>query len=189
MLALIAVSIFVAARMKPHREPLSDEGPHAPINKRPQAIFLGLLVAACVYTIYDAWHLQFLGKVFPISVAVVTLALLAATVMFFSLKRPNYVFFDSERQWGNEDKPVHSDLHFQVWILALLAAIGIFGYMLGIFVYITAFLRVKAGSRWHWAMVGALGAVTVLSIFGHFLALDYPKGLLQGVTELPWPLN
>ena len=155
-------------RMKPHREPLSDEGPHAPINKRPQAIFLGLLVAACVYTIYDAWHLQFLGKVFPISVAVVTLALLAATVMFFSLKRPNYVFFDSERQWGDEDKPVHSDLHFQVWILALLAAIGIFGYMLGIFVYITAFLRVKAGSRWHWAMVGALGAVAVLSIFGHF---------------------
>jgi hypothetical protein len=38
-------------------------------------------------------------------------------------------------------------------------------------------------------MVGALGAVTVLSIFGHFLALDYPKGLLQGLTELPWPLN
>ena len=84
---------------------------------------------------------------------------------------------------------LHSDLHFQVWILALLAAIGIFGYMLGIFVYITAFLRVKAGSRWHWAMVGALGVVTVLSIFGHFLALDYPKGLLQGITELPWPLN
>jgi putative tricarboxylic transport membrane protein len=189
MLALIAVSIFVAARMKPHREPLSDEGPHAPVNKSPQAIFLALLAAACVYTIYDAWHLQFLGKVFPISVAVVTLALLAATVVFFSLNRPNYVFFDSERQWGDEDKPVHSDLHFQAWIVALLAAIGVFGYMLGIFVYITAFLRVKAGSRWHWAMVGALGAVTVLSIFGHFLALDYPKGLLQGVTELPWPLN
>jgi putative tricarboxylic transport membrane protein len=178
MLALIAVSVFVAARMKPHREPLSHEGPYAPVNKTPQAIFLGLLAAACVYTIYDAWHLQFLGKVFPISVALVTLALLAAAVVFFSFNRPNYVFFDSEREWGDEDKPVHSDLHFQAWILALLAAIGVFGYMLGIFVYITAFLRVKAGSRWHWAMVGALGAVTVLSIFGHFLALDYPKGLL-----------
>jgi putative tricarboxylic transport membrane protein len=189
MLALIAVSVFVAARMKPHREPLSDEGPYAPVNKTPQAIFLGLLAAACVYTIYDAWHLAFLGKVFPISVALVTLALLAAVVVFFSFNRPNYVFFDSEREWGDEDKPVHSDLHFQGWILALLAVIGVFGYMLGIFVYITAFLRVKAGSRWHWAMVGALGAVTVLSIFGHFLVLDYPKGLLQALTELPWPFN
>jgi hypothetical protein len=189
MLALIAVSVFVAARMKPHREPLSGEGPFAPVNKTPQAIFLGLLAAACVYAIYDAWHLQFLGKVFPISVALVTLGLLAAAAVFFSFNRPNYVFFDSEREWGDEDKPAHSDLHFQAWILALLAAIGVFGYMLGIFVYITAFLRVKAGSRWHWAMVGALGAVTVLSIFGHFLALDYPKGLLQALTELPWPFN
>src|SRR5687768_3790432 len=77
MLALIAVSVFVAARMKPHREPLSDKGPYAPVNKTPQAIFLGLLAAACVYTIYDVWHLGFLGKVFPMSVALVTLALLA----------------------------------------------------------------------------------------------------------------
>ena len=189
ILALIVVSVIVAARMKPHRDPLTPEGPHAPVNKTPQAIFLGLLAAACVYTIYDAWHLEFLGKVFPISVALVTLALLAAAAVFFSLNRPNYVFFDSEREWGDKDKPVHSDFHFQGWILALLAAIGVFGYMLGIFVYITAFLRVKAGSRWHWAMVGALGAVAVLSTFGYFLALDYPRGLLQTVAELPWPLN
>ena len=189
ILALIVVSVIVAARMKPHRDPLTPEGPHAPVNKTPQAIFLGLLAAACLYTIYDAWHLEFLGKVFPISVALVTLALLAAAAVFFSLNRPNYVFFDSEREWGDKDKPVHSDFHFQGWILALLAAIGVFGYMLGIFVYITAFLRVKAGSRWHWAMVGALGAVAVLSTFGYFLALDYPRGLLQTVAELPWPLN
>jgi hypothetical protein len=189
MLALIAISVFLAARMKPHREPLTVEGPHAPLNKTPQAIFLGLLVAACLYTIYDAWHLEFLGKVFPISVAVITLALLAAAVGFFALNRPNYVFFDSEREWGDADRPVHSDLHFQGWVLGLLAAIGVFGYMPGILVYITAFLRVKAGVRWHWAMVSALGAVTGLGTFGYFLALDYPKGLLQSVVELPWPLN
>jgi len=189
ILALIVVSVIVAARMKPHRDPLTPEGPHAPVNKTPQAFFLGLLAAACLYTIYDAWHLEFLGNVFPISVALVTLALLAAAAVFFSLNRPNYVFFDSEREWGDKDKPVHSDFHFQGWILALLAAIGVFGYMLGIFVYITAFLRVKAGSKWNWAMVGALGAVAVLSTFGYFLALDYPRGLLQTVVELPWPLN
>jgi TctA family transporter len=189
MLALIAISVFLAARMKPHRDPLTAEGPHAPVNKTPQAIFMGLLIAGCLYTIYDVWRLEFLGKVFPISVALITLALLAAAVVFFSLNRPNYVFFDSEREWGAEDKPVHSDLHFQAWILALLAAIAVFGYMLGIFVYITTFLRVKAGSRWHWAAVGALGAVAVLSTFGYFLALDYPKGLLQSFVELPWPFN
>ena len=189
MLALIVVSIVFAARMKPHREPLTAEGPHAPVNKKPQAIFLGLLVACCLYVIYDAWHLAFLGKVFPIPVALITLALLAATAVQLGRNQPNYVFFDSEREWGSDDRPVRGDLYFQGWILALLAAIAAFGFILGIFVYVTTFLRVKAGSRWHWAIVGALGAVALLSLIGHLLVLDYPKGLLQSVAELPWPLD
>ena len=189
MLALTAVSVYLAARMTPHRPALTAEGAHAPVNKTPQALFMGLLTAGCLYTIYDAWHLQFLGKVFPISVALVTLGLLVAAAAFFRLNRPNYMFFDSEREWGDEDKPVYSDLHFQGWILALLAAIGVFGYMLGIFVYITTFLMVKAGVRWHNAMLGALGAVAVLCTFGYFLALDFPNGLLQSIADMPWPFD
>ncbi len=189
MLALIAVSIFFAARMKPHRELLTAESPHAPVNKTPQAIFLGVIAASVLYVIYDVWHLAFLGQVFPMSVALITLALLAAAAVLLGSKRPNYVFFDSEREWGGEDRPVRSDLHFQGWILALLAAIAALGFILGIFVYITAFLRVKAGSKWHWAIVGAVGAIAVLSVIGYFLVVDYPRGLLQAVIELPWPLD
>jgi hypothetical protein len=189
MLALIAVSVFLAARMKPHREPLTMEGPYAPVNRKPQSIFLGVLAACVLYVIYDVWQLAFLGKVFPMSVAIITLALLAATAVLFLRKRPNYAFYDSEREWSGEDKPLRSDLHFQGWMLALLAAIGALGFILGIFVYITAFLRVKAGVKWHWAIAGALGAISVLSLFGHLFVLDYPRGLLQSVTELPWPLD
>ena len=189
ILALIAVSVFFAARMKPHREPLTAEGPYAPVNKRPQAIFLGVLAASCLYVLYDVWNLAFLGKVFPISVALITLTLLAAATVLMSSKRPNYVLFDSEREWGREDRPVRSDLHFQGWMLALLAAIAALGFILGIFVYITAFLRVKAGVRWRWAIAGALGAIALLSSLGYFLVLYYPRGLLQGLFELPWPFN
>lgn len=189
MLALIAVSLFLAARMKPHREPLTADGPHAPVNRTPQAIFLGVITACVLYVIYEVSQLAFLGQVFPMSVALITLALLVALAVTFRGKRPSYVFFDSERVPPGEGKPVHSDLYFQGWMLALLAAIAAFGFILGIFVYITAFLRMKAGSKWHWAMVGALGAIVVLSMLAHFLVLDYPQGLLQYVVELPWPLN
>jgi hypothetical protein len=133
--------------------------------------------------------LVFLGKVFPVAVALITLALLAVAIVLFSLKRPNYVFFDSEREWTSEDKPVHSDLHFQAWILILLALTAAFGFILGVLTYITMFLKLKAQARWHTALLGALGAVAVLSAFGHLLALEYPRGLLQTVTTLPWPLD
>jgi TctA family transporter len=189
MLVLIAISIFLAARMKPLREPLTTEGPHAPTNKKPQAIFLGALTACVLYVIYDVWHLAFLGKVFPVAVAIVTLALLAATAILFRVGHPNYVFFDSERESSGEEKPLRSDLHYQGWILALLATVAAFGFILGIFVYITAFLRVKANTTWQWALVSGLGAIAVLSLFGHLFVLDYPRGLLQQFLELPWPLD
>jgi putative tricarboxylic transport membrane protein len=189
MLALIAVSIFLAIRMKPHREALSADGPHAPANKVPQAVFLGLLIACIVYAMFDMSHLAFLGQVFPMSVAVITLALLVAIAVVFLAKRPNYAFFDAEHLAPGDAEPAHSNLHVQLWILALLAAIGAFGFVLGVFVYIVAFLRIKAGSKWIGAIAGALGAVAVLSAFGHFMVLDYPRGLLQSLVELPWPFD
>lgn len=189
MLALIAVSVYLAVRMKPQRDPLTDTGPHAPVDKTPQAVFLGLLVAGCAYAIYDTWDLNFLGKVFPVSVGLITLTLLVATVVLFGRKRPDYVFFDSEREWSGETRPVHSNLYFQGWILALLAAIALLGFILGIFIYIAAFLIMKAGVRWPRAVAGALAAVAVMSLFGHLFVLEYPTGLLQSVVELPWPLN
>jgi len=189
MLVLIVISIFLAARMKGRREPPPAESAHTPANKTPQALFLGLLIAASLYVLYDAWQLSFLGKVFPVTVALITLALLVATVALFNRKRPDYVFFDSEHESSGDNRPVHSDLHFQGWVLALLAAIGLFGFILGLFAYITTFLRVIAGVRWYKALAGALGAVAVMSTFGHFLVLEYPTGLLQYLFELPWPLN
>ena len=71
-------------------------------------------------------------------------------------------------------------------MLALTAA---FGFILGAFAYITTFLKLKAHARWHSALLGALGLIAVLSAFGHLLALEYPRGLLQVVTTMPWPLD
>ena len=189
ILALIAVSVYLAIRMKAQRDPLTATGPHAPVNKMPQAVFLGLLIAICLYVIYDTWHLQFLGKVFPLTVTLITLGLLVAAMLLFSRQRPDYVFFDSERDWSSEERPAHGDLHFQGWILALLMAISLVGFIPGIFIYIAAFLRVKAGVRWHRAIAGALAAIAVMSIFGHFFLLQYPAGLLQSVADMPWPLD
>lgn len=189
MIGLIAISIFLAARMKRNRELPSATGAHASTGKTPQAVFLGLLIASTLYVLYDTWSISFLGKVFPVAVGFITLALLIATVILFNRKRPDFVFFDSEHEWSGENRPVHSDLYFQGWIMALLVAIGLFGFILGIFAYIVAFLRMKAGVSWHKSLAGALGAVAVMSLFGHFLVLEYPTGLMQYLFELPWPLN
>jgi TctA family transporter len=189
MIGLIVLSVFLAARMKPHREPLTAGGAHAPIDRTPQTIFLAVVAGYVLYAMYDISELAFLGKVFPMSVAVVTLVMLLAIAVIFFRSRPNYALYDSERELTGADKPVVSDLRVQAWILALLAAIGVLGFVLGIFAYITLFLRLKGGVKWSGAMLGALGAIAVLSTLGYYLVLDYPRGLLQYLFDLPWPLN
>jgi hypothetical protein len=74
-------------------------------------------------------------------------------------------------------------------MLGLIGAIAVVGFVLGVFLYLCAFLRIKARVRWIPAVLGASGAIAVLSLLSHLLVFDYPAGLLQQLVELPWPLN
>ena len=190
MIALIIASVVLAVRMKPHRAPLTADGPYAPVNPGPERIFLGVMVALVGYVIYESSRLTFLASVFPMSVALITLALLFAVgAVYFVKKQPSYVFYDSERALESHDRPVHSDLHFQAWMLGMLGAIGLLGFLPGIFAFITVFLKVKAKVAWHSAALAASGAIALFTFLSYLLVLDYPRGILQRLVELPWPLN
>lgn len=190
LLGLIVISVIVSVRMKLHRPPLTEDGPHTHRRRWPQMTFLAAVAAYIAYAIYDVSHLTFLAKVFPITVAVATLALMAAVgTVFLTRDRPSYVFYDREHGWAEDEKPTRSELYFQAWILGFLGAVAVFGFVLGIFAYITVFLKTRGGMAWHWAALAASGAVVVLSVLSHFLVLDYPGGLLQALVHMPWPFN
>jgi TctA family transporter len=189
MIALIIVSIILAVRFKRARTPLTREGPHGVVGRAPQLIFLGLILACVLYIIYEMTQLTFLARVFPLSVALITLVLLLATLAFSLRNKPSYVLTDTEREWTAEEQPAHSVWHYLGWMLAILAAAAVFGFVLGIFIYITVFLHVKAQVAWHKAALSASGAIVVLSVLSHILVLDYPGGLLQHFFDMPWPLN
>lgn len=189
MLALIVVSIILAVRFKRARTPLTQEGPHGAVARTPQLIFLGLITAFVAFVIYEMSGLAFLGRVFPLSVAVITLALLVSAFVLSLRKRPSYVLQDNEREWSADERPAHSVWHYQGWILGLLVAAAAVGFVLGIFLYITVFLHVKARVAWPKAALAASGAVVALSLLSHILVLDYPEGILQHLVAMPWPFN
>ncbi|MGQ0749165.1 MAG: tripartite tricarboxylate transporter permease [Betaproteobacteria bacterium] len=189
MLVLIAVSVFLAVRFKRAREPLTADGPHAPVGRTPQLVFLSVITACVLYIIYESsTQLTFLARVFPLSVAVITLALLIGAYVWMLRDRASYVLHDAERATG-EERPMYSVWHYQGWMLGLLAATALVGFVLGVFVYITVFLRVKARVMWPKAALAASGAVLALSVLSYILVLDYPEGILQRLVEMPWPFN
>jgi len=189
MIALIVVSIFLAVRFKRSREPLTPDGPHAPVGRTPQLMFLGLITACVAYMIYEMTQLTFLARVFPLSVALITLALLVGVFAWVLRSRPSYVLHDGEREWTAEERPAYSMWHYQGWILGMLGASAVFGFVLGIFIFISVFLRMKARVTWPKAALSASGAVFALSLLSHILILDYPRGILQLLVAMPWPFD
>jgi TctA family transporter len=191
ILALIVLSIFVAVRVRPQRRPLTPDGPHAPVGLWPQLCFLAVVTACAVYIAYESFGFTFLGGVFPLSVSVIALALLGALAVGFlrRKKAPSYIFYDSEYAMRGEDKPTHSDWHYQAWMLGMLGAIALVGFVLGIFAFIATFLRVKAHVEWHKAALAASGTVVLFGFLSYMLGLDYPKGILQQLVAMPWPFD
>jgi hypothetical protein len=124
-----------------------------------------------------------------LSVALVTIGLLAAAVVPLFRGRPSYLLYDRERELNADGPLPHSDLHFQGWMLGLPAAAALLGFVLGVFAYVIAFMRVKGQTSWRKAVIAAACAVIVLSLLSYFLVVDYPQGLLQFLFELPWPFN
>jgi TctA family transporter len=189
MLALIAVSVYLAVRFKPSRAPLTSDGAHAAVHRTPQMIFLAIVTAWAGYVIYESSNHNFLTRVFPLSVALITLALLVAIVALSLRGRPSYVLHDSEREWSAEERPRYSEWHFQAWMLGLLAAIAAVGFVLGIFLFLCTFLRVKAQVGWMRAALAAAGACALLSLLSYLLVFYFPRGILQLLVDMPWPFD
>jgi putative tricarboxylic transport membrane protein len=189
LIGLIVISVLLAVRMKPHRPALTPEGPHGASRKAPQMIFLGVMAACVGYALFDAFQRTFLAQVFPTIVALLTLAMIGAMALFSLRRRPDYVFYDADREGAGEERPARGELHYQGWMLGLLGSIAVLGFVLGIVAYIAVFLRVKAQVAWHWAVASASGAAVVLAILSHVLVLHYPEGILQLAVDMPWPFN
>ena len=189
LLALIVVSVYMAIRIKPHRPQLTAGGAHACVKTAPQILFLAVITACIGYIIYECTQLTFLARVLPASAALVTLALLVAALVPFARGRPSYLLYDREREQTADMRPHHSEFFFQGWILGLLAATALFGFVLGMFVYICVFLRLRAEVAWHKAVIAASCAAGVLTLLSYFLVLYYPQGLLQQAVEMPWPFD
>ncbi len=191
ILALIVLSIIVAMRVKPRRGRLEPGGTHGNTGLGPQIAFLAVVAAYVVYVTYEASNLTFLGAVFPFSVGVIGIVLLSAMALGFMRHQrgPSYLYYDAEHGRDGEDKPVQSDLHYHLWMLGMLGAVALVGFVLGIFAFIATFLRVKAGVAWHKAALAASGSVALFSFLSYMLALHYPSGILQELVEMPWPFN
>ncbi|MEZ5730658.1 MAG: hypothetical protein R3E48_23415, partial [Burkholderiaceae bacterium] len=162
-----------------------------PARRWPQIVFVTLIVAALLFALWSTYGLSFLGKVFPASMATLTLPFaLWLLVSLGTGPRQSTANHDQEQTGEHVGNPEVANVWTSVaWFALLFGLTGLVGFVMALVVFMMAYLIMRtrlglAGSIAYTAV--AIGGMAAL---GHFLTLDFPAGLLQSYVELPWPLK
>jgi putative tricarboxylic transport membrane protein len=181
---IIVASVWAGMRLSGG---VAEAGSSGAVRSRAPQLMFGTLVAALfVYAIHDAWRWSFLGKVFPLGSALAGLAATLAVVALLAWTRANAAVFDTE---AGAPRGGRSAAYYLGWLLALLIASTLTGFVIAMVLYVALFLyingRVAAGR----AALLALTALVFLAGMSHLFTLGFPQGLLQEALEMPWPFN
>lgn len=184
--AITAASMWAGARYG--RAQIDEGGASARVRDiRPQLAFAIVMTALFAYAVLDLQRWSFLAKAFPLGVAVAALpvALFVALVICRG-SRASAVIFDTEA----ETTPGVTALgRYLLWIAALLAASGLAGFVIGLALFFAAFLHLEARAPIARNALLTASAVLFLTALSHIFVLDFPRGLLQELVEMPWPLR
>jgi putative tricarboxylic transport membrane protein len=184
--AITAASMWAGARYG--RTVIDEGGASGRVqDRRPQLVFALFMLAAFGYAVWDLLRWSFLGKAFPLGVALIAVAgalFVAAAIVRGA--RGSRIVFDTEAQ----PPPGMIALgHYLLWIAGLLAASALVGFVLGLALFFAAFLHFKARASVIRNALLTASAVLFLAAMSYIFVLDFPRGLLQELVEMPWPLR
>ena len=208
ILAVTLVSVALGARGHGARarvvaagtdEPRTDEPRRGSPARSPgpQLVFLGGAIAVLIYAAWSSLRLSPLGRIFPLSVAIVTLVLCVALVVVLRVGAAgNSADVDLEQDATDVDleddaAAVPAGRWGGTWSCAgwfgvLVAATGLVGFLPGAFGFFVAFLRFKARQRWGPTLALAASAVAILAVIANLLLVELPGGLISLYIDQPW---
>jgi putative tricarboxylic transport membrane protein len=182
IVVLTVISVIAAIVLKSSKDAAAEEARASMKSRVPQVAFSLALACFAAVVLWDAAGRVYLSRLYPMTIAIVTLALIGSVVAYQALsRRPRLVFADVESVTATK----HGNMHYILWIAGLLGGTVLVGFPIAVALYVFFFTTVKAGWRPLRNGILAAGAILVLAILAHYLTLVYPGGLLQNLLPLP----
>lgn len=176
IIGIIALlSIWKASSMTRRLEvdTVEEQGPAA--TRWPQIAFLSAIIAGLAYVVYAASEWSFLGRVFPMTIAIGTLALALIVLFGFVTGRGiERLSYDTE---AGDPSGTLAVLGSYAWFAALAAAAYLVGFIPAATGFVALFLLIRARTPAFRAAALTLGVLGFLEIMHRLLAVDYPTGL------------
>ena len=156
-----------------------------------QIVFAVLMLGLFLVALNDALNHTFLGQVFPLGVAVV--GLVFGGILLAHL-------------WGgHEDHPAFFDYEIvgdhvgqegagwfwtgPLWIAGLVLASALIGFFAAMIGFFLAFLTLRARATPMTTAAMTVCAAVFIAGLAAMLNLNFPRGMLQDMVDLPWPFR
>ena len=190
LIIIALLSIYSGIKViKKSRQIQGDEIVPFNFSKTPQWIFVILMMLISIGTFLATKDLEYLGKVYPISVSIIMFLMSAiiAVQMFFS-NQYSSVLFDNEQSLSKQKdlRPFWLPIY---WFISPLVLSIFIGFYISIGLFVTIFLIKIAKVSLRKSIIGGIGVWIVLALISHFMIMDFPPGIIQSFIELPWPIN
>ncbi|PZX14367.1 TctA family transporter [Palleronia aestuarii] len=201
LLAFIVVSVWYGMRnrvddsagseLRSDIDELPSTGMGGVRTRLPQILFALFAAAIFLAAFLDSLQHSFLGKVFPMIMALAGLA--AVTLLLVQLwtkdNRHN-VSQDTEVLGEYANDPEAGSLWAGLlWITFLVALSALIGFFMAMVIFFVVFLIFRARVGPLRVVLLTAGAAAFVLILANALNLRFPDGLLQAYTRLPWPFG
>ncbi len=190
--SLIVISVYLGAKQSKKMNQ-SDTPARAPskASHSSQIIFSTLMMGFCAVMLIDAMSIDILiDKVFPIGIAIVgVIGGLILLVVTINARADSTALHDEEDARADHSDMLYSTFATFSWLLWLLAGTAIFGFMIGLTLFLLAYFYYRVDLDWKRNILLTVIGVCFVVFLASILNRDLPPGLLQSVVDLPWPLR
>ena len=176
-----------------HVVPNEDDAPDVPSLRAhlPQITFAVAMAGAMLIALNDALKHDFLGQVFPLSVSIIGLVMLAILIpQLVRGKAGHHSHFDAELTGDHVGQPGIGNLWGGLaWIAGLVGLTALIGFYGAMLLFFPVFLIVRARAGLLATVLMTAGAAGIILLLAWALSLNFPSGMLQDAMDLPWPFR
>ncbi|WP_076531069.1 tripartite tricarboxylate transporter permease [Gemmobacter megaterium] len=176
-----------------HVVPNADDAPDVPSFRAhlPQIAFAVAMAGVLLVALLDAVQHDFLAQVFPLSVSVIGLGMLAILVpQLIRGKTGHHSHFDAELTGEHVGQPGIGTLWGGLgWVAGLVGLTALIGFYAALLVFFPLFLVVRAKASPLATLLMTAGAAGVILVLANALSLNFPAGFAQDMFDLPWPFR
>jgi TctA family transporter len=192
VIVLIVVTVVSVVMGMRSAKTIMAEGEMQSGSKRAPVAFLMVIAGYLIFALINAHMIpdyNMTDKIIPLVVggfSLICCLILLAQMM----RRPEGDAIFADKEIAGEDANAPYGLWSTLaWFAGLIAATWFVGFILALAGFLIAFLRVRAGASWQKTLLLTVAGIAFMCLMAGALNRDFPPGLLQDATDLPWPLG